>query len=43
MEGRRSHPEMPPIIDDVAEVGVIMTTLSQLVVLSYPSTCVVVG
>jgi hypothetical protein len=41
--GRRPHPEMPPIVNDVAKVFVVMIALSQVVVLSDPSTRIVVG
>jgi hypothetical protein len=34
---------MPPIVNDVAKVFVVMTALSQVVVLSDPSTRIVVG
>jgi hypothetical protein len=34
---------MPPIVNDVAKVFVVMIALSQVVVLSDPSTRIVVG
>jgi hypothetical protein len=41
--GQRPYPEMPPIVDDVAEVLAVMTALSQVAVLSNPPPRVVVG
>jgi hypothetical protein len=41
--GRRPCPETPPIIDNVTEVFMFTAALSQVVVLSNPPTCVVVG
>jgi hypothetical protein len=43
VEGSATFRAMPPIIDDVAEVFVVMATLSQIVVLGNPPMRVVVG
>jgi hypothetical protein len=43
VEGWRPRHETPLIVDDVAEVFVVMTALSQVAILSDPLTRVVVG